>query len=37
MTVKSRNTPVPDLVRVKRALLSVADKTGLVIFAKKNG
>ena len=35
MTVKSRNTPVPNLVRVKRALLSVADKTGLVIFAKK--
>ncbi len=35
MSVKSRNTPVPDLVRVRRALLSVADKTGLVKFARK--
>ncbi len=34
MTVESRNTPVPDLVRVKRALLSVADKSGLLEFAR---
>ena len=34
MTVASRNTPVPDLVRVKRCLISVADKFGLVKFAK---
>ncbi len=34
MSVKSRNTPVPDLVTIKRALLSVSDKTGLVKFAR---
>jgi phosphoribosylaminoimidazolecarboxamide formyltransferase/IMP cyclohydrolase len=33
MSVKSRNTPVPNLVPVKRALLSVSDKLGLVKFA----
>lgn len=35
MSVKSRNTPVPDLRPVKRALLSVSDKVGLVKFAKQ--
>ncbi len=34
MSVESRNTPIPDLVPVKRALLSVNDKIGLVKFAK---
>lgn len=33
MAVVSKNHPVPDLVRVRRALLSVSDKTGLVQFA----
>ena len=33
MAVASKNIPAPDLVRVRRALLSVSDKTGLVEFA----
>ena len=33
MAVVSKRIPVPDLVRVRRALLSVSDKTGLVEFA----
>ena len=33
MAVASKNIPAPDLVPVRRALLSVADKTGLVPFA----
>ena len=34
MAVVSKRTPVPELVPVKRALLSVSDKTGLIDFAK---
>ncbi|MFP1630731.1 bifunctional phosphoribosylaminoimidazolecarboxamide formyltransferase/IMP cyclohydrolase [Zhengella sp. ZM62] len=34
MAVQSRKIPAPDLVRVRRALLSVSDKTGLVDFAR---
>ncbi len=34
MAVISRKTPVPDLVKVQRALISVFDKTGLVEFAR---
>ena len=34
MAVVSKNHPVPDLVQVRRALLSVSDKTGLVDFAR---
>ncbi|SDU41726.1 bifunctional phosphoribosylaminoimidazolecarboxamide formyltransferase/IMP cyclohydrolase [Stappia sp. ES.058] len=34
MAVVSKRIPVPDLVRVRRALLSVSDKTGLVDFAR---
>ncbi|SDR27342.1 bifunctional phosphoribosylaminoimidazolecarboxamide formyltransferase/IMP cyclohydrolase [Pseudovibrio sp. Tun.PSC04-5.I4] len=34
MAVVSKGVPIPDLVSVKRALLSVSDKTGLVEFAK---
>jgi phosphoribosylaminoimidazolecarboxamide formyltransferase/IMP cyclohydrolase len=33
MAVASKNIPVPDLVPVRRALLSVSDKTGLAGFA----
>ena len=33
MAVASKNIPAPDLVPVRRALLSVSDKTGLVDFA----
>jgi phosphoribosylaminoimidazolecarboxamide formyltransferase / IMP cyclohydrolase len=33
MAVASKNIPAPDLVRVRRALLSVFDKTGLAEFA----
>ncbi len=33
MAVVSKNIPAPDLVRIRRALLSVSDKTGLVEFA----
>ncbi len=35
MSVMSRKTAVPDLVKVRRALVSVFDKTGLVQFARK--
>jgi phosphoribosylaminoimidazolecarboxamide formyltransferase/IMP cyclohydrolase len=35
MAVASKKIPAPDLVPVRRALLSVADKTGLVEFARK--
>lgn len=34
MTIQSRSIPAPDQVRVKRALLSVFDKTGLTDLAK---
>lgn len=34
MAVPSKNIPAPDLVRVRRALLSVFDKTGLIDLAK---
>ncbi|MBW3099158.1 bifunctional phosphoribosylaminoimidazolecarboxamide formyltransferase/IMP cyclohydrolase [Pseudohoeflea coraliihabitans] len=34
MTVKSKNHPAPDGVRIRRALLSVSDKSGLVAFAR---
>ncbi|MCZ2327865.1 bifunctional phosphoribosylaminoimidazolecarboxamide formyltransferase/IMP cyclohydrolase [Bartonella sp. F02] len=34
MAVTSENFPIPDLHRVRRALLSVSDKTGLVEFAQ---
>ncbi len=34
MAVASKRIPVPDLVAVRRALLSVSDKTGLVDFAR---
>jgi phosphoribosylaminoimidazolecarboxamide formyltransferase / IMP cyclohydrolase len=34
MAIQSKNIPAPDLVPVKRALLSVSDKTGLVDFAR---
>lgn len=35
MVVQSKKYPAPDLVKVKRALLSVSDKTGVIEFAKK--
>jgi phosphoribosylaminoimidazolecarboxamide formyltransferase/IMP cyclohydrolase len=34
MAVASKKIPAPDLVQVRRALLSVSDKTGLIDFAK---
>lgn len=34
MAVASKNIPAPDLVPVRRALLSVSDKTGLAEFAR---
>ncbi|KXF76326.1 bifunctional phosphoribosylaminoimidazolecarboxamide formyltransferase/inosine monophosphate cyclohydrolase [Paramesorhizobium deserti] len=34
MAVTSKHIPAPDLTRVRRALLSVSDKTGLTDFAK---
>ncbi|KZL23554.1 bifunctional phosphoribosylaminoimidazolecarboxamide formyltransferase/IMP cyclohydrolase [Pseudovibrio sp. WM33] len=34
MAVVSKGVPIPEIVSVKRALLSVSDKTGLVEFAK---
>ncbi|MDX8507577.1 bifunctional phosphoribosylaminoimidazolecarboxamide formyltransferase/IMP cyclohydrolase [Mesorhizobium captivum] len=34
MAVPAKNIPAPDLVPVRRALLSVFDKTGLIDFAK---
>ena len=33
MSVQANATPLPDRVRIRRALLSVSDKTGLVAFA----
>jgi len=35
MAVQSKNYPSPDMVQVRRALLSVSDKTGLISFARK--
>jgi phosphoribosylaminoimidazolecarboxamide formyltransferase / IMP cyclohydrolase len=35
MAVASKKIPAPDLRKVKRALLSVSDKSGLIEFAKK--
>ena len=35
MAVASKNIPAPDLVRVRRALLSVSDKTGLAGFTRE--
>jgi phosphoribosylaminoimidazolecarboxamide formyltransferase/IMP cyclohydrolase len=35
MAVASKNIPAPDMVPVRRALLSVSDKTGLADFARK--
>ncbi|TPI16639.1 bifunctional phosphoribosylaminoimidazolecarboxamide formyltransferase/IMP cyclohydrolase [Mesorhizobium sp. B4-1-1] len=34
MAVPTKNIPAPDLVPVRRALLSVFDKTGLIAFAR---
>ena len=34
MTVSAKNIPAPDLVPVRRALISVSDKTGIVDFAR---
>ena len=34
MAVASKKIPAPDLVPVRRALLSVSDKTGLVDLAR---
>ncbi|MET3589137.1 phosphoribosylaminoimidazolecarboxamide formyltransferase/IMP cyclohydrolase [Bartonella silvatica] len=34
MGIVAKNFPIPDLHRVRRVLLSVSDKTGLVAFAK---
>src|SRR4249919_1098766 len=34
MAVAAKNIPAPDLVPVRRALLSVFDKTGLIDFAR---
>ncbi len=34
MAVQSRNLPVPDRVPVRRALISVSDKTGIIDFAR---
>ena len=35
MAVASKKVPAPDLVKVRRALLSVSDKSGLVEFAMR--
>lgn len=35
MAVASKKIPAPDLVKVRRALLSVSDKSGLVEFARR--
>ena len=35
MSVEANTTPLPDRVRVRRALLSVSDKTGLEDFARR--
>ncbi|MFZ1772431.1 MAG: bifunctional phosphoribosylaminoimidazolecarboxamide formyltransferase/IMP cyclohydrolase [Rhizobiaceae bacterium] len=34
MAVAAKSLPIPDLVKVQRALLSVSDKTGLIAFAR---
>ncbi|MDZ5699296.1 bifunctional phosphoribosylaminoimidazolecarboxamide formyltransferase/IMP cyclohydrolase [Chelativorans sp. M5D2P16] len=34
MTVSAKNIPAPDLVSVRRALISVSDKTGIADFAR---
>jgi phosphoribosylaminoimidazolecarboxamide formyltransferase/IMP cyclohydrolase len=34
MAVVSKHHPAPDMVRIRRALLSVSDKSGLVEFAR---
>ncbi|WP_309082700.1 bifunctional phosphoribosylaminoimidazolecarboxamide formyltransferase/IMP cyclohydrolase [Chelativorans sp.] len=34
MTVSAKNIPAPDLVPVRRALISVSDKTGILDFAR---
>ena len=34
MSVQANQTPLPDRVKIARALLSVSDKTGLVDFAR---
>ncbi|MCB1381409.1 MAG: bifunctional phosphoribosylaminoimidazolecarboxamide formyltransferase/IMP cyclohydrolase, partial [Notoacmeibacter sp.] len=34
MAVQSKKIPAPDRVTVRRALLSVSDKTGLIDFAR---
>ena len=34
MAVPAKNIPAPDLVPVRRALISVSDKTGIVAFAR---
>ena len=36
MAVASKKIPAPDLVKVKRALLSVSDKTGVVELARND-
>ena len=35
MAIQSKNIPAPDRVKIKRALISVFDKTGLVELAQK--
>lgn len=35
MSVKAKNIPAPDLVPVKRALISVSDKTGIIELAEQ--
>lgn len=35
MAVKSKNIPAPEFIKVKRALLSVSDKSGIIELAKK--
>ncbi|MBO0905535.1 bifunctional phosphoribosylaminoimidazolecarboxamide formyltransferase/IMP cyclohydrolase [Jiella sonneratiae] len=37
MSVKANATPLPDRVKLRRALISVSDKTGLIDFAKGLG
>ena len=34
MSIVSKKIPAPDQVKIKRALLSVSDKTGLLELAK---
>ncbi len=35
MSIQSKNTPAPDRVKIRRALISVFDKTGLVELARE--